>query len=68
MKLPAELYHAEDRLFSMKDVEAIVRDCAKVCSDIAAELQPYAERNYSAEDVVARQCADAILARYDLKP
>ena len=45
---------------------AIVRDCAKVCTDLAAELLPYAERNYNAEDTIASECADAILARYGL--
>ena len=46
-----------------KAIEAETTEkCAKVCDDIAEELQPYAERNYNAEDTVARGCAESIRA------
>jgi hypothetical protein len=34
--------------------------CAKVCDAYSEELRPYAEREYSRDDAIARDCAAAI--------
>ena len=60
MKLPAELGHTDDRLFGMKDVEAIVRDCA---NEILKHDMPHGPAN-----ALLNILASRILARYDLKP
>jgi len=38
---------------------------AKVCDQIELDLHEYAERNYNAEDLIAKQCAAAIRAEMD---
>ncbi len=41
--------------------------CARVCDEMEAELKNYCERNYSAEDAIARDLAAAIRARKEKK-
>lgn len=60
MKLPLDVYDSSSNvdIERWKEREAIVRDCAEVCSKL--------ERNTGGVPVTAYTCRVAILTRYDL--
>lgn len=50
----------ELRLAIRAAVAAERERCAQLCDAFAEELRPYAEREYSRDDAIARDCAAAI--------